>query len=160
MSSYPEGPGDALRDDLCDSVRVTSERDLDFSALLHFRTALRRFNRWSEDQARQVGLTHAQHQLLLAIKGHPDERGPTVGEAANYLVLRHHSAVELADRVQAGGYIERRRDDVDGRVVRLTLTPRGERAIRQLAELHLSELRQLAPLLHPLITDNEPSIRG
>lgn len=151
---------DAHPRDICNSVRVTQDGDLDFPALLRFRTALRRFNRWSEDQARQVGLTHAQHQLLLAIKGHADERGPTIGEVANYLVLRHHSAVELADRVQAGGYIERHRDDIDGRVVRLTVTPRGERAIRQLTELHISELRQLAPLLEPLMDGNEPSVAG
>lgn len=121
--------------------------ELDFRALLAFRTALRRFNRWSETQAQAVGLTHAQHQLLLAIKGHDDPRGPTIGETADYLLLRHHSAVELVNRAQAAGYIERVKDEADGRVVRLHLTAYGEEAINKLTQLHLDELRQLAPLL-------------
>jgi len=119
----------------------------DFAALLAFRTALRRFNHWSEAQARAVGLTHAQHQLLLAIKGHDDERGPTIGEAAGYLLLRHHSAVELINRAQAGGLVERSRDDADARVVRLKLTPLGEERIVSLTQLHIDELGQLAPML-------------
>jgi DNA-binding MarR family transcriptional regulator len=126
---------------------VDSEDQLDFSALLAFRTALRRFNRWSEAQAQAVGLTHAQHQLLLAIKGHDDPRGPTIGETADYLLLRHHSAVELVNRAQAAGSIERVKDEADGRVVRLRLTALGDECIAKLTQLHLDELRQLAPLL-------------
>lgn len=123
----------------------------DFAALLAFRTALRRFNHWSEAQARAVGLTHAQHQLLLAIKGHDDERGPTIGEAAGYLLLRHHSAVELINRAQAGGLVERSRDDADARVVRLKLTPLGEDRILALTQLHIDELSQLAPMLRHVV---------
>jgi len=126
----------------------------DFAALLAFRTALRRFNHWSEAQARAVGLTHAQHQLLLAIKGHDDERGPTIGEAAGYLLLRHHSAVELINRAQAGGLVERSRDDADARVVRLKLTPLGEDRILALTQLHIDELSQLVPMLRHVV---EPS---
>src|SRR3954465_15388414 len=93
----------------------------DYSALLEFRTALRRFNHWSEEQARAVGLTHAQHQLLLAVKGHRGPSAPTIGELADYLLLRHHSAVELTNRVQALELVERRRDDNDARIVRVML---------------------------------------
>ena len=125
----------------------------DFAALLSFRTALRRFNRWSEGQAQAVGLTHAQHQLLLAVKGHPDERGPTIGDAAEYLLLRHHSTVELVNRAQAGGFIERVKDSTDARVVRLKLTPHGEQCIEKLTQLHIAELRQLAPLLQHLVDE-------
>ena len=121
--------------------------DLDYSALLEFRTALRRFNHWSEQQARAVGLTHAQHQLLLAIKGHRGSEPPTVGDVADYLMLRHHSAVELVNRAQAGGLVERQRDASDARMVRLRLTPKGEQCLERLTELHVSELQQLAPLL-------------
>jgi DNA-binding MarR family transcriptional regulator len=127
----------------------------DFAALLAFRVALRRFNRWSEGQARAVGLTHAQHQLLLAIKGHPDERGPTIGEVASYLLLRHHSAVELINRAQAGGLVERSRDETDARVVRLKLTPLGEERITQLTQLHIDELGQLEPMLRHVIAGKE-----
>lgn len=126
-------------------------REPDFEALLAFRTALRRFNHWSEAQAKAAGLTAMQHQLLLAIKGHPDERGPTIGDTADYLLLRHHSAVELVNRAQAAGLVERRRDGNDARVVRLHLTVRGEQALAQLTALHVSELLQLAPLLEHVI---------
>ena len=125
--------------------------DLDYSALLEFRTALRRFNHWSEQQARVVGLTHAQHQLLLAIKGHRGSEPPTVGDAADYLLLRHHSAVELVNRAQAGGLVERHRDSSDARMVRLRLTPKGEDCIERLTALHIAELRQLGPLLQGVI---------
>src|SRR3954468_12677043 len=126
---------------------MPSDDELDYAALLAFRTALRRFNHWSEAQAHEVGLTHMQHQLMLTIKGHDDKRGPTIGEAADYLLLRHHSAVELINRAQAGGWVERERDGADARVVRLRLTEKGEGCIRELTALHIAELSQLAPLL-------------
>jgi len=124
---------------------------LDYSALLDFRTALRRFNHWSEQQARAVGLTHAQHQLLLSIKGHRGGSAPTVGDVADYLLLRHHSAVELVNRAQAAGLVERQRDSSDARMVRLSLTSKGEACIEQLTTLHLAELSQLAPLLQHVV---------
>ncbi|HVV23854.1 MAG TPA: MarR family transcriptional regulator [Pseudonocardiaceae bacterium] len=129
----------------------------DYASLLEFRTALRRFERWSEDQARQVGLTPAQHQLLLAIKGHPDERGPTIGEVADYLVVRHHSVVGLADRAVQAGLVRRVQDTTDSRAVRLALTDSGARALGALSELHLVELGRLAPVLeHVTATSNTP----
>jgi DNA-binding MarR family transcriptional regulator len=127
----------------------------DYEALLAFRTALRRFNQWSETQARAVGLTHAQHQLLLAVKGHDDPRGPTIGDLASHLLLRHHSAVELINRAQSGGLVERSRDGDDARVVRLRLTSLGEDRLVQLTQLHLDELQQLAPLLRHVVDGRE-----
>ena len=124
---------------------------LDYEALLRFRTALRRFNHWSEQQAKAVGLTHAQHQLLLAVKGHPGPSSPTIGDVADYLLLRHHSAVELVNRVQAAGLLVRDRDGADARVVRLRLTDKGEECLEKLTQLHLAELGQLAPLLAHLV---------
>ena len=129
--------------------------DADFQALLEFRTALRRFNRWSDDRTAAVGLTHAQHQLLLAVRGHPGPERPTIGDVADYLLLRHHSAVELVDRVQAAGYLARSRDDSDGRVVRLSLTDKGLACLDELTELHLAELRQLAPLLEHVVDGSD-----
>lgn len=119
----------------------------DYEELLGFRTALRRFLRWSEDQARAVGLTPAQHQLLLAIKGHPGEAAPTIGELSDYLVSKHHSVVELIDRAVDAGLVERHRDDADHRIVHLELTALGEERIEELSQLHREELRRLAPLL-------------
>lgn len=133
------------------SVRALSDRD--FADLLAFRTALRRFNRWSERQAKSVGLTHAQHQLLLAVRGHDGDRGPTIGDVGGYLLLRHHSAVELVNRAEAAGMVVRERDPDDGRVVRLRLTRQGEQAIAALTSLHLQELKHLATMLAQLGDD-------
>jgi DNA-binding MarR family transcriptional regulator len=123
----------------------------DYENLLRFRSALRRFDSWSHEQAARVGLTHAQHQLLLAVKGHPDPAGPTIRDVAAYLDVRHHSAVGLVDRVAGAGLLRRRRDDEDGRVVRLELTAAGEDRIARLSAVHLAELARLAPLLDHLV---------
>jgi DNA-binding MarR family transcriptional regulator len=129
--------------------------EVDYEALLAFRTALRRFHHWSEEQAKAVGLTSAQHQLLLAVKGHPGDQPPTIGDVAEALMLRHHSAVELINRAQAGGFLERHRDSTDARVVRLRLTAEGESKLEQLTGLHLAELRQLAPMLAHVVNGGE-----
>lgn len=76
------------------SVAQPSRKD--FGRLLAFRASLRGFQRWSEDQAGAAGLTHVQYQLLVAIKGHPGEVAPTVGELAEYLMVRQHSVAEPA----------------------------------------------------------------
>jgi DNA-binding MarR family transcriptional regulator len=123
-----------------------------YQRLLEFRTGLRVFLRWSEAQARAAGLTPAQHQLLLAIRGHDDPRGPAVGDVAEYLLLRHHSVVGLIDRAVAAGLVERRPDTDDSRIVRLRLTREGHRRLQELATLHLEELSRLAPTIRPLLS--------
>jgi len=133
--------------------------DEDYRHLLELRTGLRRFLRWSEDQAKAAGLTPAQHQLLLAIRGHPDPRGPTVGDVARSLLLRHHSAVGLVDRAQAAGLVVRTRDEDNSSAVRLRLTEQGERKLESLAELHLQELAHLAPTMQQLWAVLEPDER-
>jgi DNA-binding MarR family transcriptional regulator len=134
----------------------------DYENLLMFRTGLRRFMHWSETQARAVGLTPAQHQLLVAIKGHLDSRGPTISELAGYLLLRHHSVVELVDRAVAVGVVERQGDADDGRVTRVTLTGEGEAKLSRLTPAHLNELRTLAPVLNRLVAGywdgHEPTV--
>lgn len=115
-----------------------------YAELLALRTGLRRFLRWSEQQARAAGLTPAQHQLLLAVRGHSDPRGPTIGEVADYLLLRHHSTVELVDRADAAGLVRRARDEQDQRIVRLRLTGDGAKRLDALTALHLQELERLA----------------
>jgi DNA-binding MarR family transcriptional regulator len=114
----------------------------DYARLLGFRTELRRFLRWSEQQALAAGLTPSQHQLLLAVKGHGSPDGPTIGEVAESLLLRHHSVVGLADRTERAGYVERSRDPDDHRVIRLRLTPEGEHLIGKLSQAHLEELQR------------------
>jgi DNA-binding MarR family transcriptional regulator len=121
-----------------------------YERLLDFRTGLRRFLRWSADQAAAAGLTPAQHQLLLAVRGHRDPAGPTIRDVAGYLLVRHHSAVELVDRAAAAGLVERRRDGEDSRAVRLRLTPDGAERLASLTAPHLEELGRLAPRLEAL----------
>jgi DNA-binding MarR family transcriptional regulator len=134
----------------------------DYENLLAFRTSLRRFLHWSQTQARGVGLTPAQHQLLLAIKGHRGPQGPAVGDLAGYLLLRHHSTVELIDRAETAGLVERRGDADDGRITHVRLTAQGETRLAQLAAAHLDELQNLAPVLDKLVArwtspaDREP----
>ncbi len=128
-------------------------QDGDYRRLLAFRTSLRRFQRWSADQAATVGLTSAQHQLLLAVRGHDDVRGPTIGQLADYLFVRHHSAVELVDRCVSAGLLLRRRDEEDQRVVRLALTDEGRERLDALSVSHLEELRRLTPSLAGLLHD-------
>lgn len=118
--------------------------DRTYGRLLDIRTGMRRFERWSEQQAKAAGLTAAQHQLLLAIRGHDDPRGPTIGEVADYLLLRHHSAVGLIDRAESLGLVRRVRDDDDRRVVRLSLSPKGARRLADLSKLHVEELKRLS----------------
>jgi DNA-binding MarR family transcriptional regulator len=115
-----------------------------YERLLALRTGLRRFQRWSEQQAADAGLTPAQHQLLLAIRGHPDPRGPTIGEVADYLLLRHHSTVGLVDRADAAGLVTRERDAEDHRAVRLHLTSEGAERLEALSALHLQEIERLS----------------
>jgi DNA-binding MarR family transcriptional regulator len=127
-----------------------SPTDEDYRRLLELRTGLRRFLRWSEEQARAAGLTPAQHQLLLAIRGHADARGPTVGDVAAHLLLRHHSAVGLIDRAESAGLVARGPDPDNSSAVRLRLTEQGSRQLEALSELHLEELEHLAPTMHAL----------
>jgi DNA-binding MarR family transcriptional regulator len=132
--------------------RLTHLADGQYAKLLSFRTGLRRFLRWSEEQAATVGLTSAQHQLLLAIRGHRDSRGPSVGELADYLCTRHHSAVQLIDRTEQLGLITRSRgDSEDRRVVRLALTRAGQDKLALLSSIHLEELRRLASLVKTFV---------
>lgn len=124
--------------------------DADYARLLELRTALRRFLRWSDECAQAAGLTSPQHQLLLAVRGHRDGRGPTIGEVAGYLLLRHHSVVGLVDRAVAAGLLTRNADPGNHRAVRLRLTATGEQRLAALATLHIDELRQLTVAIEAL----------
>lgn len=122
-------------------------RDLDYRALADFRYEIRRFLNFSEIAARSAGLEPQQHQALLAIKGLPPGRRPTVGVLAERLHLQHHSAVELAKRLEAKHLLHRRRDSGDRREVLLALTTRGEKLLRDLSLPHRAELRSAGPTL-------------
>jgi DNA-binding MarR family transcriptional regulator len=126
----------------------TTLGDAEFAKLLEFRDGLRRFTHWSEQRAKEAGLTAAQHQLLLAVRGHGEP--PSVGEVAEHLLLRHHSAVELVDRAERADLVRRVTDASDHRIVRLELTLQGEARLAELAAAHLEELSRLRPVLERL----------
>ena len=123
--------------------------DQQYQRLLAFRTALRRFDQWSREAAEEHGLTHTQHQLLLAIRGSRTDGGPSIGEVAEAMFVRHHTATELVDRAQRHGLVERVRSIEDGRRVQLRLTADGRRVLDALTAVHLEELHRLGPLLDP-----------
>jgi DNA-binding MarR family transcriptional regulator len=119
----------------------------DYEALAELRYQIRRFLSFSEQAARGASLEPRQHQLMLALKGLPAKSRPTIGELAERLQIQHHSAVELVNRLVAAGYIRRARSGEDRREVWLSLTPKGERVLRQLSLHHRTELRSAGPAL-------------
>jgi DNA-binding MarR family transcriptional regulator len=130
---------------------VSAPTEAEYARLLAFRTELRRFIHWSETAAREAQLTPALHQLLLAIHGDRTEGGPTVGSVAEALLVRHHTAVELAQRAEHEGLIERRRDETDHRRVHLALTAAGTARLDALSTAHLERIGPLAERLSAVI---------
>jgi DNA-binding MarR family transcriptional regulator len=124
--------------------------DGEFEQLLELRTGLRRFLHWSEEQAKAAGITPAQHQLLLAVRGHQGATGPTIGDLAGYLLLRPHSTSELIDRAVTAGLVVRRADTTNASVVRIGLTPLGSEKLHGLSHAHLQELAELGPTMRTL----------
>lgn len=124
----------------------------DYRTLAEFRYLLRRYLSFSKGAAEEAGLTMQQHQALLAIKA---GEGLTVGKLAENLLLRHNSAVGLADRLVRAGYIRRTADEKDRRRVTLGLTDAGEEKLAGLATAHREELRQLTPALRALFSKLE-----
>ena len=119
----------------------------DYQSLAEFRYQIRRFLHFSEHAARKSGLEPRQHQLLLAVKGLPADVRPRIAEIADRLQIQHHSAVELVNRLEAGGLVRRERGKEDRREVLLQLTPRGDRILRDLSLHHRAELRSQGPAL-------------
>jgi DNA-binding MarR family transcriptional regulator len=119
----------------------------DYQSLAELRYQIRRFLYFSEQAARGTGLEPRQHQLMLAIKGLPQGVRPRVAELAERLQIQHHSTVELANRLAAGGYVRRQRGAEDRREVLLALTPKGEKVLRELSLHHRAELRMQGPAL-------------
>lgn len=118
-----------------------------YQALAEFRYQIRKFLHFSEQAVKQAGLERGQYQLMLAIKGMPAGVRPRVREMANRMQIRHHSTVELLNRLEARGYVRRERAQNDRREVLLALTPKGERILGELALHHHEELRTAAPTL-------------
>jgi DNA-binding MarR family transcriptional regulator len=118
-----------------------------FQQLAAFRYRIRHFLHFSEEAARHSGLEPQQHQLMLAIKGLPDGMRPTVTTLSLRLCLRHHSTVELINRLVERGAAVRKPSDQDRREVLVELTPHGEELLQKLSVLHWQELQNSGPAL-------------
>ena len=134
------------------SARKHEITKAEYEALAEFRYALRQFLSFSENAARAAGLTPQHHQAMLAIKGFPSRDQITIGELAERLQLRHHSAVGLADRLVAERYVRRVPDRDDRRQVRLTLTARGKTLLGKLSAAHREQLQRVGPQLSQILT--------
>jgi DNA-binding MarR family transcriptional regulator len=122
----------------------------DYQALAVFRYALRKFFRFSEQEASKFGLSMRQYQALLTIFGFPGKEEITMGEMAEWLQIKHHSAVGLVDRLESQNLVKRNRDKNDKRVVCIRLTNKGKRILEKLASLNRQELKRLKPQIRQL----------
>lgn len=129
----------------------TRQEAPDYAALARFRHALRKFLAFSEEAAGTAGLTSQQHQALLAIAGLSQDGALSIGELAEILILRHHSVVELVDRLGKLGLVERMADPADGRRVLVRLSEAGRQKLQALSETHLKELASIGPTLSELL---------
>jgi len=123
----------------------------EYETLAAFRYALRRFIRFSEEAAQAAGITAQQYQALLAIKGFPSRDKVTVGELAERLQLRHHSAVGLIDRLVKQKLVVREPSAEDRRQVLVQLTRRGEEVLEKLASVHREQLKRIGPEISLLL---------
>jgi DNA-binding MarR family transcriptional regulator len=113
----------------------------EYQALAELRYRIRRFVREGDAVAHTMGLEPQQYLLLLAIRGLPENVEATIRSLADRLALKHHSVVELIDRLEAHGYVRRSRSRDDRRRVLVSLLPRGEKLLEQVARHRISELR-------------------
>ena len=135
------------------AARRMSERpsQADYEALSEFRYQIRCFLEFSQNAAHAVGLTPRQHQALLTIKGFP------IGHAER-LRIRHHSAVELADRLSEAGLVRRIPDANDQRRVLLSLTDLADGYLAELSAVHLDELSRIKPILNRMLARISPAV--
>ena len=139
-------------------MRTKDLSDADYRSLAEFRRELRSFLAFSEAAVRDVGLEPRQHHLLLALRSAESE--PSVQMLADQLALKHHSVVELLDRLEASDLIRRGRAADDRRRAQITLTARGAEVLRKLSRAHLDELRDRAPSLVKALTGVLRTSRG
>jgi DNA-binding MarR family transcriptional regulator len=124
---------------------------VDYETLARFRYELRRFLAFSEIEANRSGLTAQQYQALMAIRGFSTLESMSIGDLARYMLIRHHTAVELVDRMVKLKLISRGADPSDKRRVLLALTGEGERRLRRLYQIHVHELRTMGPTLTKML---------
>ena len=125
----------------------------DYEALAAFRKAIRHFTGFSEMGARELGITPQQHQVLLGIKGQPNQEFANLRQIADFLYVQHQTVVGLVNRCESAGLVYRKPSNVDRRRVEVYLTDKGEDILQQLSRRNLSELKTLRKVLKPAILD-------
>ena len=145
-------------------MSARSLTDRQFLSLAEFRYQVRRFLHFSEQECRARGLQPQHYQLIVAIRGLPLHKTPTVGALAERMQMEHHSMVELLDRASRQGLVSRKRDAGDRRRVSIQLTAKGEKLAGELAARHVEELqvagRKLTAALQPLLRSNHARMRA
>jgi len=132
----------------------------DFKAMAELRYQIRRYLRFSENAARQAGIEPQQHQLLLAVRGLPENLKPTIGVLAERMQLQHHSTVELVDRLVDRGFLVRLRATDDRRQVLVKLTHNGEEFLKKLSLYHLHELQSAGPKFVKILQSLIENVEG
>jgi DNA-binding MarR family transcriptional regulator len=139
-----EGGSTVMQSDLLDDKDMSAE---DYRSLADWRYRIRQFLAFTERAAREAGLEPQQYQLLLMIKGLPPPLTPTISVLADRMAVRHHSMVELVDRLVERGLVRRERGSADRREVLVVLTAAAERVARRISLKHHKQLKSAAPSL-------------
>ena len=117
----------------------------EYEMLAAFRYSLRQFLSFSEKAAQGVGLTQQQYQALLVVRAHAGPGLITISDLAAQMLIKHHSAVGMVNRLEQQGMVRREPLADDGRKVGIRLTPTGQRVFDRLASSHRGELRRIGP---------------
>ena len=133
---------------IAENLKVTQT---EYETLADLRYSLRQFLHFSEEAAHRAGVAPQQHQALLAIKGFPGGRGITIGELAERLQIRHHSAVGLVDRLVKKQFVKREHHGGDRRQVYLVLTELGDQTLENLSAAHKEQLSRIGPHIESLL---------
>lgn len=124
---------------------LTQKEKAEYKARADFRNVIRKFLAFADEAAQKAGITSRQHEALLAIMA--SDRDPTIGDLAECLVIRHHSAVGLVDRLEHAGFVYRRTSSENYKQVVICLRPKAIKLLNQLADAHKRELKRIGPLL-------------
>ena len=122
----------------------TALSDEDYQAHADFRYAMRRFFRYSEEQARALNITPQQHMLMLIVRGHSAYPDVSITEVAEHLQIRHHSASLLVERGVQRGILTRRQDSADRRRALVSLTAEGQKLLDSITGANRRELSALS----------------
>lgn len=141
-------------------TRAATLRTADYVRLASFRYALRRFLHFSESETARLGLTGQQYQAMLVVRSRAERTPVTINDLARELLIRHHSAVGLVDRLVTQRLLVRARVPDDRRKVRLRLTAAGERLLARLATVHRQKLRRIGPDIYRILGELTGAWRG